>query len=307
MKKQIERILSQPARPGMVGDGFRVFNYIPGNSIPQQRISPFLLLDFNAEFNFGPSDHLRGVDVHPHKGFETVTIAYKGSVAHHDSAGNNGVINPGDVQWMTAGAGILHKEYHEQEFSKKGGPFEMVQLWVNLPKKDKLTTPHYQGITKEQMAKLELPDGQGLVNVIAGTFNVVPNDGAAGSETPDSSATGITGPAQTYSPVNLFDIRLKKDGSVRTSLSAGYNTALLVINGKVRVNGQVADKHSFVLFKNEGEEIDIRAEEDAVVLVLSGEPLNEPIASYGPFVMNTQEEIMESIREFQTGKFGVLN
>ncbi|HWK02114.1 MAG TPA: pirin family protein [Puia sp.] len=289
MKKKIERIIAQPARPGMVGDGFRVFNYIPGNNVPQQRISPFLLLDFNAEFDFGPSDHLRGVDVHPHKGFETVTIAYKGSVAHHDSAGNSGVIKPGDVQWMTAGAGILHKEYHEQEFSKKGGPFEMVQLWVNLPKKDKLTAPHYQGITKEQMGKLELPGGQGLVNVIAGTFN------------------GITGPAQTYSPVNLFDIQLKKGGVLRTTLPAGHNTAILVINGQVEVNGQAADKHSFVLFKNEGEEIDIRAEEDAVLLVLSGEPLNEPIASYGPFVMNTQEEIMESIREFQTGKFGVLN
>eukprot|EP01132_Coremiostelium_polycephalum_P019599 gene19599-23302_t len=139
MKRLIEKIVAKPARPGMVGDGFRVFNYIPGANIPQQRISPFLMLDFNAAYDFGPSDHLRGVDVHPHKGFETVTIAYKGSVAHHDSAGNSGVINPGDVQWMTAGNGILHKEYHEENFSKKGGPFEMVQLWVNLPKKDKST------------------------------------------------------------------------------------------------------------------------------------------------------------------------
>lgn len=299
MKKQIERIQSKPAHPGMVGDGFRVFNYIPGNSIPQQRISPFLMLDFNAEFDFGPSRHLRGVDVHPHKGFETVTIAYKGSVAHHDSAGNSGVIRPGDVQWMTAGAGILHKEYHEQEFSKKGGPFEMVQLWVNLPKKDKLTPPHYQGITKDQMGKLELSDGQGFVNVIAGTFKELSADGAAVKE--------VTGPAQTYSPVNLFDIRLKKDGSIRTSLPAGFNTAILVVNGSAAVNGQSAGQHSFVLFKNEGEEIDITAKEDTVLLLLSGEPINEPIASYGPFVMNTQEEIMESIREFQTGKFGVLD
>ncbi|HTI10280.1 MAG TPA: pirin family protein [Puia sp.] len=299
MKKQIERIQSKPAHPGMVGDGFRVFNYIPGNSIPQQRISPFLMLDFNAEFDFGPSRHLRGVDVHPHKGFETVTIAYKGSVAHHDSAGNSGVIRPGDVQWMTAGAGILHKEYHEQEFSKKGGPFEMVQLWVNLPKKDKLTPPHYQGITKDQMGKLELSDGQGFVNVIAGTFKELSADGVAVKE--------VTGPAQTYSPVNLFDIRLKKDGSIRTSLPAGFNTAILVVNGSAAVNGQSAGQHSFVLFKNEGEEIDITAKEDTVLLLLSGEPINEPIASYGPFVMNTQEEIMESIREFQTGKFGVLD
>lgn len=272
----------------MVGDGFRVYNYIPGAGISQQRISPFLLLDFNAAFDFGPSEHIRGVDVHPHKGFETVSIAYKGSVAHHDSAGNSGVIYPGDVQWMTAGGGILHKEYHEEEFSKKGGPFEMVQLWVNLPKKDKSTLAHYQAITKEQMGKIVLPDNAGLVNVIAGTFN------------------GVKGPAETYSSVNLFDIKLEKGAELSTTLPPGYNTALLVINGDVEVNGASANEHSFVLFKNEGEEIDIKANEDSVLLVLSGEPINEPIASYGPFVMNTQQEIMEAIQEFQSGKFGYL-
>ena len=292
MNKKIERIIPQPAAPGMVGDGFRVYNYIPGHggsgSISQQRISPFLMLDFNAEIDFGPSNRVRGVGVHPHKGFETVTIAYKGSVAHNDSAGNSGIINPGDVQWMTAGAGILHKEYHEQEFSKKGGPFEMVQLWVNLPKRDKLTAPHYQSITAAQMGKVELADGQGHVNVIAGTFN------------------GVTGPTATYTPVNLFDLRLKKGGTISTSLPAGHNTALLLVNGSANVNGQPAPEHSFVLFANEGEDITITANEDAVVLLLSGEPLNEPIASYGPFVMNTQEEIVESIREVQAGKFGIL-
>jgi redox-sensitive bicupin YhaK (pirin superfamily) len=289
MKKQIERIITKPVRPGMVGDGFRVYNYIPGANISQQRISPFLMLDFNAEFDFGPSEQLRGVDVHPHKGFETVTIAYKGSVAHHDSAGNSGIINPGDVQWMTAGGGILHKEYHEQEFSRRGGPFEMVQLWVNLPKKDKLTDPHYQAITNAQMGKVELPDGQGLVNVIAGNFN------------------GTKGAADTYTPVNLFDIKLKKDAEVNFSLPAGYNTAILVINGSATVNDQAAAEHSFVLFKNDGEDISVKASEDAVLLVLSGEPINEPIASYGPFVMNTHQEIIESIEEFQAGKFGVLD
>src|ERR1700737_3463530 len=185
MKKQIERIIAQPVRPGMVGDGFRVYNYIPGADIPQQRISPFLLLDFNAEFDFGPSNHLHGVGVHPHKGFETVTIAYKGSVAHNDSTGNSGVIYPGDVQWMTAGSGILHKEYHEQEFSKKGGPFEMVQLWVNLRKKDKLAGPKYQAITAGQMGKVTLADNNGIVNIIAGSFN------------------GNIGPATTFTPVNM--------------------------------------------------------------------------------------------------------
>src|SRR5260221_2072455 len=270
MKKQIEKIIAKPVRPGMVGDGFRVFNYIPGASVPQQRISPFLLLDFNAEFDFGPSDHLRGVDVHPHKGFETVTIAYKVSVAHNDSAGNSGVINPGDVQWMTAGAGILHKEYHDQEYSKKGGPFEMVQLWVNLPKRAKLSTPHYQAITAAQMGHVELPGNQGRVNVIAGTFNGV----AGASVTEAGVPISVTGPAETYTPVNLFDLRLKKGAQVSTQLPAGYNTALLLVNGSAVVNGSTAPEHSFVLFAGEGEEITITASEDGVILVLSGEPLN---------------------------------
>jgi redox-sensitive bicupin YhaK (pirin superfamily) len=247
------------------------------------------MLDFNAEFDFGPSDRVRGVDVHPHKGFETVTIAYKGSVAHHDSTGNSGVIHPGDVQWMTAGAGILHKEYHEKEFSKKGGPFEMVQLWVNLPKKDKSTPAHYQAITNAQMGKVELPGNSGLVNVIAGELN------------------GVKGPAATYSPVTVLDIKLNEGGELTTSTAKEHNTALLVVNGSVTVNGENAAEHSFVLFNNDGEEITVKAAEKAVVLLLSGEPINEPIASYGPFVMNTQEEIYEAIAEFESGKFGVLN
>jgi redox-sensitive bicupin YhaK (pirin superfamily) len=288
MKKNIEQIIPQPAAPGMVGDGFRVFNYIPGAGVSQQRISPFLLLDFNAEIDFPASEHLRGVDVHPHKGFETVTIAYKGGVAHHDSAGNSGIVRPGDVQWMTAGAGILHKEYHEQEYARSGGPFEMVQLWINLPKKDKSVPAHYQAITKEKMGKLELPGGQGLVNVIAGNYN------------------GISGPASTYTPIHLSDIRLKKGGATETRLPAGYHTAVLVIKGSATINGELAPEHSFVLFGNEGEEISITASEDTTLLLLSGEPINEPIASYGPFVMNTQAEIVQSIREFQSGKYGVL-
>ena len=272
MNKVIERIIPKPSRPGMVGDGFRVYYYIPGASLPQQRISPFLMLDFNAEYDFGPSDHVRGVDVHPHKGFETVTIAYKGSVAHHDSTGNSGIINPGDVQWMTAGSGILHKEYHEKEFSKTGGPFEMVQLWVNLAKKDKGVPAHYQAITKEQMGNVISPDGLVVVNVIAGDFN------------------GVKGPAETYSPINMYDIKLKTGGAISTSLPANYNTALLVISGDIIVNGKPASQHRFVLFANEGEAVTIIANEDSVVLLLSGEPINEPIASYGPFVMNTQKK-----------------
>jgi len=288
MKKKIERVIPQPAAPGMVGDGFRVYNYIPGADVSQQRISPFLLLDFNAEVDFPPSETLRGVGVHPHRGFETVTIAYKGSVAHHDSAGNSGTIHPGDVQWMTAGAGILHKEYHDKEYAKKGGPFEMVQLWVNLPKKHKLTPPHYQALTAGQMSIIDLPGDQGSIKVIAGEYN------------------GVTGPAKTYTPVIVADLKLKKGATTATSLPANYNTAILVINGSATVNGQLAAENSFVLFSNEGDEISITAEEDAVLLLLSGEPIDEPIVSYGPFVMNTQSEIVESIRDFQSGKYGVL-
>ncbi|WP_205569601.1 pirin family protein [Arachidicoccus soli] len=288
MKKLIERIIPRPERPGMVGDGFRVFNFIPGANIVQRRISPFLMLDFNAAYDFGPSDHIRGVDVHPHKGFETVTIAYKGSVAHHDSAGNSGIINPGDVQWMTAGGGILHKEYHEENFSKKGGDFEMVQLWVNLPKKDKSVSAHYQGLTKEDITNVALPENAGEVNVIAGNFN------------------GVSGVAKTYTPVNLFDIKLNGGGEVRFSLPANFNTAILVVNGSAEINEDKVSEHSFVLFKNEGTEISIKASEKAVLLVMSGEPIDEPIASYGPFVMNTQQEILEAINDFQNGKFGVL-
>lgn len=272
----------------MVGDGFRVFNYIPRGGITQRRISPFLMLDFNAAFDFGPSDHIRGVDVHPHKGFETVTIAYQGSVAHYDSAGSSGVINPGDVQWMTAGNGILHKEFHEESFSKKGGLFEMVQLWVNLPKKDKSVAPHYQALTAENMGKLVLDNNQGQVNIIAG------------------GTAGVNGPASTYTPINLFDIQLNSGGTFTTSIPSTHNTALLIVNGHIEVNGAEAAEHSFVLFKNEGDEISIQANTKSVILLLSGEPINEPIASYGPFVMNTDAEIREAITDFNMGKFGYL-
>ncbi|WP_346235980.1 pirin family protein [Niabella insulamsoli] len=289
MKKIVETIVKKPNQPGMVGDGFRVYNYIPRGGITQHRISPFLMLDFAAAFNFSPTDKPRGVDVHPHKGFETVTIAYKGSVAHKDSAGNSGIINPGDVQWMTAGAGVLHKEYHEEEFAKKGGFFEMVQLWVNLPKKDKSVAPHYQALTKDNITKVALPENGGEVNIIAGNFN------------------GNAGAAATYTDVNLFDIRLNAGGKVATAVPATHNTAALVIEGSVNINGTEAGEHSFVLFKNEGEEIAISASNDSVILLLSGEPIDEPIASYGPFVMNTQAEIYEAVKEFQEGKYGVLN
>lgn len=281
-------MFKRPAQFGMVGDGFRVYNYIPGPYNLQQRLSPFLMLDFNPAYDFGKSERQRGVEVHPHKGFETVTIAYKGSVAHHDSAGNSGVIRPGDVQWMTAGSGILHKEYHEQEFARNGGPFEMVQLWVNLPAKHKAAQPGYQSLTSDMMGKVVLEGDTGTVNVIAGDFN------------------GTKGPARTFTEVNLFDIRLNEGGSLSTTIPAQHHTALLVIEGEVKVNGTEAGAHNFVLFGQEGEQIKLESSKGSVVLLMSGVPIAEPIASYGPFVMNTQEEIREAIREFQSGKFGHL-
>jgi len=289
MKKLIDGIVKRPEMPGMVGDGFRVYNYIPRAGVSQHRMSPFLMLDFAAAYNFSPTDKPRGVDVHPHKGFETVTIAYKGSVAHHDSAGNSGVIHPGDVQWMTAGSGILHKEYHEENYAAKGGLFQMVQLWVNLPKKDKSVHPHYQALTTDSIPKLLLENNKGEVNVIAGNYN------------------GTMGRADTYTELNLFDIKLHEGGEIKFSTPASHNTALLIVEGNINLDGKHIDEHSFILFKNEGEEISFGAEKNSVLLLMSGVPIEEPIASYGPFVMNTQQEIFEAVKEFQSGKYGVLN
>ncbi len=287
--KKIEAVLPRPAKYGMVGDGFRVYNYFPNGYRIREKISPFLMLDFNPEYDFGPSQQPRGVDVHPHKGFETVTIAYKGSVAHQDSTGNSGIIYPGDVQWMTAGAGILHKEFHEENFSKKGGAFEMVQLWVNLPKKNKLTPANYQAITAAQMGKVNLENNGGLVNVIAGNYN------------------GVKGAATTFTDINAFDMRINAGGETSFDIASVHNTALLIIEGEVEVNGVIAKGQDFILFKNEGETIQIKAKQKSVVLLLSGEPINEPIAQYGPFVMNTMQEIHEAIDEFNSGKFGKLS
>ncbi|MFD1629314.1 pirin family protein [Pseudopedobacter beijingensis] len=285
--KKIEAVVA-PRDPHMVGDGFRVHNFIPSTyPLTRDRMSPFIMLDYNSKFYFPPTTEPRGVDVHPHRGFETVTIAYKGSVAHHDSAGNSGIIKEGDVQWMTAASGILHKEYHEKEFSAKGGFFQMVQLWVNLPAKDKMSAPKYQEITHENIRKVELE--QGNIEVIAGNYK------------------DVNGAASTFTPVNLLNVNLKKDGKADFNFPAKHNTALLVIEGTIIVNNsrKVAADH-FVLFENEGEDFQIEAVEDAKVLILSGEPINEPVVSHGPFVMNTKEEINQAFEDFYTGKFGTL-
>jgi len=287
--KNIEIIVNPPA-PHFVGDGFRVHNFIPGGyHLDAHRMNPFIMLDYNSKFHFPPSTEPKGVGVHPHRGFETVTIAYKGKVAHHDSSGNSGVIEEGDVQWMTAASGILHKEYHEEEFSRSGGEFQMVQLWVNLPAKDKMSTPKYQGIKNDQIQKYGLANDAGIVEVIAGEYQ------------------GLEGTASTFSKVNLMNAKLKKDGVASFSFPAHFNTALLVVEGAIVVNGkEKVETDQFALFEAEGEDFDIKAIEESVVLVLSGEPINEPIASHGPFVMNTKAELMEAFNDYNLGKFGYL-
>ncbi len=287
--RKIEQIFSPPA-PHMVGDGFRVHQYIPsGIGKGFERMDPFIMMDYNSKFYFPPTDKPRGVGVHPHRGFETVTIAYKGSVAHHDSAGNRGVIGEGDVQWMTAASGILHKEYHEEQFSKSGGDFQMVQLWVNLPAKHKMDPPKYQGITHADIKKVELPERAGVVEVIAGEFN------------------GTKGPAFTFTPVHLLNAKLIKNGKATFGFPKHFNTALLVIEGSIKVNtSEIIKTDSFALFDNEGEAFVLEALDEAVVLVLSGEPIHEPIAAHGPFVMNTQSELVQAISDFNMGKFGYL-
>ncbi len=286
--RTIEEVL-QPTPAHMVGDGFRVVNFTPGGKSISRRMSPFFLLDYNVEVEFPGTDKPRGVGVHPHRGFETVTIAYKGSVAHHDSAGNSGVIYPGDVQWMTAGSGVLHKEYHEKEFAKKGGAFHMIQLWVNLPRQYKMTAPAYQAILHTDKGKVDLPDNAGSVFVIAGEY------------------AGIKGPAKTFSPVQMFDIRLNAGGKTVFNLPGTYNTGILVVEGEVKINGdRSVPVNNYVQFANEEGEIAIVAGKEAKILLLSGEPINEPVAAYGPFVMNTVEDIQQAIDDFNRGKFGHL-
>ena len=283
-------VVVPPRQAHYVGDGFRVHNFIPsGYRLDMKRMDPFIMMDYNSKFYFPPSDAPKGVGVHPHRGFETVTIAYKGRVAHHDSSGGGGVIGEGDVQWMTAASGVLHKEYHEEAFSKEGGEFQMVQLWVNLPARDKMSKPKYQAIAKDKMAVYDLPENAGKIEIIAGEYK------------------GVKGPAETFSPVFMMNAKLNAGGKADFNFPKVNNTTLLVIEGAILVNGseKVATDH-LVLFENNDEDFTIEATENAVVLVLSGEPINEPIAAHGPFVMNTQQEIVQAFEDFNLGKFGYL-
>lgn len=286
--KKLERVIA-PAGTHYVGDGFRVHNIIPGSQgLSMQRMSPFIMMDYNAPFYFLPSQEPRGVGVHPHRGFETVTIAYKGKVEHHDSSGGGGVIDEGDVQWMTAASGVLHKEFHEKEWSRNGGMFQMVQLWVNLPAKDKMSKPKYQALKNNGIAKVALNDNGGEVEVIAGEYK------------------GVQGAASTFTPIHLLNVKLNNGATASFDFPARYNTAMLVLEGTVSIGGVNVPANNFALVENNGEEFSIQATSDAVVLVLSGEPINEPVVAHGPFVMNTQQEIREAFTDFNEGKFGYL-
>ena len=272
-----------------VGDGFPVRTLISYHSQGAE-ISPFLLLDYAGPAEFAPSDKPRGVGQHPHRGFETVTIVYAGVVEHRDNAGNSGKIGPGDVQWMTAARGILHEEMHGREFTQRGGKLEMVQLWVNLPAKNKMSAPGYQGITNEMIPEVSLEDNAGKIRIISGRFN------------------DVAGPARTFTPINLWDIRLNKSKTLNLELEEGYTTAVLVLKGKVMVNGtETINASELVMFERDGKEISFEAIEDATLLLMNGEPIDESIAGYGPFVMNTQEEIKQAITDFNAGRFLALD
>ena len=286
--RSIQKIIS-PIAPHFVGDGFRVHNFIPSAAgLDMQRMNPFIMLDYNAPVYFPPSEIPRGVDVHPHRGFETVTIAYKGRVEHHDSSGGGGIIGEGDVQWMTAASGVLHKEFHEQAWSKEGGYFQMVQLWVNLPAQFKMSAPKYQAISNNLMNKLALENDLGIVEVIAGKYE------------------DVLGSATTFSPLHVFNTKLKSGATVPFQFPSHFNTALLVIEGTITIQEKSVPVNHFVLMANDAEDFSITASEDCIVLVLSGEPIQEPIAAHGPFVMNTREELIQAFDDYQHGKFGSL-
>jgi redox-sensitive bicupin YhaK (pirin superfamily) len=268
-----------------VGDGFPVRTLFPSYGITE--LSPFLLLDYAGPARFEPSNRPRGVEEHPHRGFETVTISYQGSVDHRDSGGNSGTVNPGDVQWMTAASGVVHEEKHGKDFTAKGGDFEMVQLWVNLPATHKMSKPRYQGILSADIPRVELGPGA-YARVIAGELK------------------RVKGPARTFTPLNVFDVRLEAGGTGKLSLPVGHNSAIVLLRGEVVVNGSSTLKGiaQVAHLSTSGETVLLEAKAQSLVLILSGEPINEPVASYGPFVMNTQAELRQAAEDYHSGKMG---
>jgi len=272
-----------------VGDGFPVRTLFAYPNLGPV-LSPFLLLDYAGPMEFSPTNARRGVGEHPHRGFETVTIVYEGEVEHRDSSGGGGSIGPGDVQWMTAASGLVHEEFHGRDFARRGGMFEMVQLWVNLPAKDKMAAPRYQGILNSQIPAVSLPDAQGTVRVIAGEF------------------AGARGPAKTFTPIHVWDLRLAGDQRTDLTVPDGWTTALVVLKGAVRVNGSEPVGAAEVgLFDRARTRIGIDSAKGAMALLLSGEPIDEPIVGRGPFVMNSPEEIRQAIADYQSGKMGHLS
>ena len=268
-----------------VGDGFPVRTLFFYQDLGKQ-MSPFLMLDYAGPAEFVSTAERKGVGSHPHRGFETVTIVYEGEVAHKDSTGQGGTIGPGDVQWMTAGSGILHEEFHSEEFAKQGGTLEMVQLWVNLPARLKMTKPGYQAILNKQIPSIDLRNGAGKARIIAGEFD------------------GHQGPAQTFTPMNVVDLKLKK-GEFTLPVPEGWNVSLVVLKGAVETtDGVVAKDAQMLMFSNQDQDIQVNALEDSIALLLCGEPINEPIVGYGPFVMNTKEEIARAMQDFNSGSFG---
>jgi redox-sensitive bicupin YhaK (pirin superfamily) len=271
-----------------VGDGFFVSTYFPSRHLPAERVSPFVLMDYGPGEDFAPITRgKRGVGWHPHRGFETVTLAWEGAVAHRDNAGNAGIIGPGDVQWMTAGAGIFHEEYHEEGFARRGGRMHMMQLWVNLPRAKKMAPPGYQPITKADIPSVPLAGG-GQVRVIAGDYE------------------GARGPARTFTPLTMLDAELPQGGRLSLQLPATHNAMAVVAKGRVRAGDRVASAGELVLFANDAPRLELVAEEDTHVILLSGEPLDEPVVAYGPFVMNTIEEIREAVVDVDRGRFGPI-
>ena len=283
--KRVIGIYSAP-RQHWVGDGFPVrslFSY----QTHGRALSPFLLLDRAGPAHFEPADHARGVGEHPHRGFETVTIVYEGEVAHRDSTGQGGIIGPGDVQWMTAAAGIMHDEFHSQGFTRRGGTLDMVQLWVNLPAKDKMTPPGYQPITAAQIPVVELPEGAGRVRVIAGQWSTA------------------QGPARTFTPIHMLDVALAAGRTAELPQPEGWTTLVVVASGNASVNGaEPVTGPAVVTLSTASQGVTVRADSDAKLLLLSGEPIDEPVVGYGPFVMNSQQQIVQAINDFNSGRFG---
>jgi len=283
------RSVHRPPATHWVGDGFPVRSIFSYDDLGREALSPFLMLDYAEPRHFEPAPRRRGVGEHPHRGFETVTIVYQGELEHRDSAGNGGRIGPGDVQWMTAAAGVVHEEFHSERFTRTGGTMEMMQLWVNLPARDKMSPPRYQTLLDRDIPSVPLPGGVGSVRVIAGVHG------------------GHRGPAGTFTPINVWDLRLNAGARAALTMPQGHTVALVPLRGTVTINGErTVNAAELAVFERSGGEFSVAVNADATVLVLSGEPLNEPVVGYGPFVMTSKREIAQAIRDFQGGRFGRL-